>query len=36
MTVPAYMQACLMNPEYGYYAGKHGLCLLYTSDAADE
>lgn len=25
MTVPAYMQACLMNPEYGYYAGKHGL-----------
>ncbi|WFD34030.1 hypothetical protein MCUN1_000858 [Malassezia cuniculi] len=20
-----YMQACLMNPDYGYYAGKHGL-----------
>lgn len=25
LTVPAYMQACLMNPEYGYYAGKHQL-----------
>ncbi|WFD30883.1 hypothetical protein MSPP1_001907 [Malassezia sp. CBS 17886] len=23
LTVPAYMQACLLNPDYGYYAGRH-------------